>query len=460
MFDLVLENVRLVTEEATRDCVIGVADGEIARIAEPGVLLAARRILNCAGKLVLPGFIDLHVHFNEPGLTRREDYFTGSSSAAAGGVTLFADMPLSNEPYTLTEAAVRDKFERAAKGAVVDHAVWAGLVEDNTDGMAAMAGAGAYGFKAFTCDGGDGFPMPLPGTLRRGFERAAALGSFVGVHCEDQAVMDRVAAEDFSGVDEISRFLAIHCPEAEIEATRRVVALSEETGGHLHVCHASLPAVVDMVAEARKRGAPVTVETCPQYLLCTTDDLRRIGGRLKCTPPVRSAEDVEGLWRRLAAGDIDFIGTDHSPAETFEKERETFDACWGGLNGVQFLFPLLYTEGVVRRGLPVELLVRLYSAAPARFIGQYPKKGALAEGSEATFVVFDPEAEWTIRADDLLTKHRQTPYDGMRCTGRVEQTWLRGELVCAYDPDAGKHRLTGRAGSGRPVRPTNDKGRK
>ena len=459
MFDLVLENVRLVLEDATRDCVIGVKDGDVARIAEPGTHLEGEQVLDCAGKLVLPGFIDLHVHFNEPGLTRREDYFTGSSSAAAGGVTLFADMPLSNEPYTLSETDVRDKFARAAKNSVVDYAVWAGLVENNTGQMAPMAEAGAYGFKMFTCDAGDGFPMPAPETMRQGFIEARKLGTFVGVHCEDQTVMDRIAAEKHGEEDEISRFLAVHCPEAEIEATKHVISLSEETGGHLHVCHASLPEVVDLVSEAKGRCVPVTVETCPQYLLSTTDDLRRIGGRLKCTPPVRSADDVEGMWQRIEAGYIDFIGTDHSPAETFEKERESFDQCWGGINGVQFLFPLLHTEGVVRRGLSPELLVRLYSAAPARFIGQYPRKGTLAEGSEATFVIFDPKAQWTIRAEDLLTKHRQTPYAGMPCVGRVEQTWLRGEPVCLFDSETGKHRLTGLAGSGKPVFPVNNKGK-
>ena len=458
MLDLVLQNARLVTEDGTRDSTVGVENGEIARIDAPGASLEGRKVLDCAGKLVLPGFIDLHVHFNEPGLTRREDYFTGSSAAAAGGVTLFADMPLSNEPYTLTETDVRDKFARAAKGSLVDFAVWAGLVEDNVDRMAAMAESGAYGFKMFTCHGGDGFPMPLPGTMERGFAEARKLGSFVGVHCEDQAVMDRIAAEN-TDTDEISRFLAIHCPEAEIEAVRRVIALSEKTGAHLHICHASLPEVVDMVSAARERGVPVTVETCPQYLLCTTGDLKRIGGRLKCTPPVRSAEDADGLWQRIADGAVDFIGTDHSPAETFEKERESFADCWGGINGVQLLFSLLYTEGVVRRGLPVESLVRLYSAAPARFIGQYPRKGTLAQGGEATFVIFDPEAQWTVRAGDLLTKHRQTPYDGMSCTGRVEQTWLRGEPVCLFDSHTGSYRLTGRAGSGKPVRPVNNKGK-
>jgi len=459
MFDLVLENVRLVTEDATRDCAVGIENGEIARIGEPGERLEGKQVLDCAGKLVMPGFIDLHVHFNEPGLTRREDYFTGSSSAAAGGVTLFADMPLSNEPYTLSEADVRDKFERAARGSVVDYAVWAGLVEDNVDRMAPMTGAGAYGFKMFTCDAGDGFPMPAPETMRRGFTEAHKLGTFVGVHCEDQAVMERVADKDHGDKDEIGRFLAVHCPEAEIGATRRVIGLSEETGAHLHVCHASLPEVVDMVSEAKGRGVPATVETCPQYLLCTTDDLRRIGGRLKCTPPVRSGKDVEGMWQRIADGAVDFIGTDHSPAETFEKDQESFDQCWGGINGVQFLFSLLHTEGVVRRGLSPELLVRLYSAEPARFIGQYPRKGTLEAGSEATFVIFDPKAEWTIRAEDLLTKHRQTPYAGMSCKGRVEQTWLRGELVCRFDSDTGKHRLTGRAGSGKAVTPENNKGK-
>lgn len=460
MYDLVLENARLVTEEAVRDATVGIRDGHIADIAAPGAELRGARILDCAGKLVLPGFIDLHVHFNEPGLTRREDYGTGSAAAAAGGVTLFADMPLSNDPYTLTEADVRDKIRRASQKSFVDFAVWGGFVEDNTADLAPMSEAGAYGFKMFTCDAGSGFPTPGPDTMERGFAEVHRLGSFIGAHCEDQATMERNAALCPADMDEISRFLAIHEPETELTAVRAAIGFAERNGAHLHVCHASLPETVDLVTKARERGVAVTVETCPQYLLCTAEDLHRIRGPLKCTPPVRDRRAVEGLWRRIFDGGLDFLGTDHSPAEIGEKTDPSFAACWGGINGVQYLFPLLHTEGVVKRGLDIRRLVRLYSAEPARFIGRYPEKGALREGSEASFVLFDPEAEWTIRADRQLTKHGQTPYEGMRCTGRVEQTWLRGEPVLSLDSNTGEYRLTGRAGAGMPVTPVNNKGKK
>ncbi|WFS63373.1 allantoinase AllB [Pseudodesulfovibrio thermohalotolerans] len=459
MFDLVLKNARLVTEDAVRDTTVGVTAGRIAEIAAPGAPLEGTRTLDCSGKLVLPGLIDLHVHFNEPGMTRREDYFTGSSAAAAGGVTLFADMPLTNAPYTLTASDVRDKIDRASRKSVVDFAIWAGFVEDNTAQMEPMAEAGAYGFKMFTCGAGDGFPKPRRNTMERGFAEARRLGAFIGVHGEDQAAMDRNAQGCPSGMEEIDRFLTIHSPDTELSAVRTVLELAERTGAHVHICHASLPESVDMVTEARKRGVTATVETCPQYLLCTDEDLRRIRGPLKCTPPVRNRDAVDGMWQRVFDGALDFLGTDHSPAETGEKTNASFDACWGGINGVQYLFSLLHTEGVVRRGMDIRQLVRLYSAQPARFIGHYPERGTLEPGSEASFVLFDPGAEWTIRADRQLTKHCQTPYDGMRCTGRIEQTWLRGEPVCIYDFDKKRFRLTGRAGAGELVTPVNNKGK-
>ncbi|WP_051261266.1 allantoinase AllB [Desulfovibrio inopinatus] len=460
MFDLVLQNARLVTERTICDATIGINDGHIACIATVNESLEGARYLDCAGKLVLPGFIDLHVHFNEPGLTRREDYCTGSAGAAAGGITLFADMPLSNAPYTLTTEDVREKIERASRGSVVDFAIWGGFIEDNVSEMAPMVEAGAYGFKMFTCDAGDGFPTPTPETMQRGFAQAKELGTFIGVHCEDQAAMDRNALLCPPEMDEIDRFLEIHNPETELSAVRAAIKLAKQSGAHLHVCHASLPETVDLVTQARQRGVSASVETCPQYLLCTSDDLHRIRGPLKCTPPVRDRNAVEGLWQRLADGAVDFLGTDHSPAETWEKNQASFDACWGGINGVQYLFSLLHTEGVVRRKLDIRQLVRLYSAEPARFIGQYPKKGTLEEGSEASFVLFDPNAEWTIQADKQLTKHQQTPYDGMHCTGRIEQTWLRGVPVCTYDFDTGRYRLTGEAGAGKLVTPVNNKGKK
>jgi allantoinase len=212
-------------------------------------------------------------------------------------------------------------------------------------------------------------------------------------------------------------------------ATEKTLAVAQATGAHVHICHASFPEIVELVEQSRRDGVKATVETCPQYLIFTEDQLGSIGGPLKCTPPVRDRESVEKLWQFLSEGRIDFLVTDHSPATENEKQGRAFSELWGGINGIQFLFQALFTEGVCKRGFSLQKLVELYSEAPARFSGLYPQRGDIAIGGEATFVIFDPEVEYVVTEKSMLTKNKQSPYMGMRFQGLVESTWIRGVNV-------------------------------
>jgi allantoinase len=188
---------------------------------------------------------------------------------------------------------------------------------------------------------------------------------------------------------------------------------------------------VDAVAEARGKGANVTVETCPHYLFFSEDDLERLGPVLKCAPPVRSRDTVEEMWQKVFDGSIDMIGSDHSPSTLSQKNPSdgNFMSAWGGVQGVQTLLPALFSEGVLKRGLPLEKLMNLISTAPARLFGLYPRKGVLRVGSDADLTIFDPEAEWTVSPGDLLYKNPHTPWMGTRLRGRVDMTLSRGRLA-------------------------------
>lgn len=449
MFDLVLKGGRIVSEQL--DCIgdVGIQDGRIAVIHEGTSDIAGKEVVDCHGKYIFPGFLDLHVHFNDPGVTYREDFYTGSSAAAAGGVTLVADMPLANAPVTVSREAYNQKVVAARKNSVIDYTLWAGLVDNNCDEIEGLHDSGTYGFKAFTCYAGPDFAMATDEVVRCGLEKTAETGSFVGVHCEHNALIEKIKAEcTEAGKSEFDIFVESHQPDTETVSVAAMIKLAEETGGHLHVCHASLPESIELVSRAKERGVKVTVETCTQYLLFTVDDLKRIGGPLKCTPPVRTEVAVEALWNCLQEGEIDFLVSDHSPATKEEKDNQkSFSQIWGGINGVQFLFPLLYTEGVKKRNFPLQKLVELYSAAPAKFMGIYPGRGVLREGAEATFVLFDPNEKLVLEEKHLLTKNRQSPYLGMKLEGVVESTWVQGKKVCQYEN--GEYAILAKAGDGR-----------
>jgi allantoinase len=421
-FDLIVRASNL--QVAVEDGVVAAAGAEVSG--------DAREVIDAGGLLLLPGAVDAHVHLNDPGRTHWEGFATGTAALAAGGTTTAIDMPLNAIPPTLDAASFAAKAEAARGVARVDVALWGGLVPGDLDRLDELAGAGVVGFKAFmSASGVAEFEAADDVTLLEGMARATRLGLPVAVHAESDAITSRLAARAVAaGRVGVRDYLASRPVVAELEAIERAILFAQETGCALHVVHVSTSRGVALVAEARARGVNVTCETCPHYHGLDAEDAERLGAAAKCAPPLRPAPVVEELWERLLAGDIDLVATDHSPSPAELKDTgDDHFAAWGGIPGAQTLVALLYSYGVVARGLPVDRLALLTATWPAARFGLSPAKGALTPGADADLLLLDPAASWTIARDDLLDRHRLSPFADLTLQGRVVRTILRGRTI-------------------------------
>jgi allantoinase len=431
-YDLIVRGGTVVTPAGAVAADVACAGGKIVRIA-PGLAGAAETV-DARGLHVLPGIIDSHVHFNEPGRTDWEGIETGSRALAAGGGTAFFDMPLNSLPPVTDAASFARKRAAAERTSHVDFGIWGGLVPGNLEQLGPMRDAGAVGFKAFMCDSGvDEFQASDEATLRAGMRRAAELGMLVAVHAEDEALAGRYTAEQHARGTDVRTFLKSRPVELELAAIRTATDIAGETGCALHIVHVSSPEGVALALEARKRGVDVTVETCPHYLLLTEEDVVRLRAPAKCFPPLRPEALRLGLWRELEAGSIDTIGSDHSPAPPDMKRSSDFFAIWGGISGCQHGFEALLSEGITRRPVEEALarLSALLSANVARRFRIDGQKGRLAEGLDADMTIIDTASDHVLSNADLLYRHRQGPYDGRRSRVRISRTIVRGRTVYA-----------------------------
>ncbi len=422
----------LLIRGATPMPAIGVAGGLIAGF-QAG---SAREEIDAGGLLVMPGVIDAHVHFNEPGRTEWEGWATGSRAAVAGGVTAVCDMPLNSHPPVVTVEAFEAKRRAANAQAVCDFGLWGGLVPGHVDDLEPLAAAGVIGFKAFMANSGiDDFPKVDLGTLRAGMQRAAALGLPVAVHAE----FDR--PRDSGGGTGVADYLASRPVDSECDAIRAAIDLAGETGCALHVVHVSSGRGLSLIAEARAAsGVDVTAETCPHYLVFTAEDMQRLGAVAKCAPPFRDAAERAALLAHVRAGHVDTIGSDHSPSPWAMKQQDDFFRVWGGIAGIQHLLPLLLDSdagdtaaarlgadagGV---GLPHQLIARLTAENVARRF-RLAGKGRLKVGYDADLTLVDLRDDYVITPDALRYRHRVSPYVGRRLRARVRRTLLRGRTV-------------------------------
>jgi len=448
-FDLIVRGATVVTPSGLALTDVACAGGRIARVAA-GIEGTGAEVIDARGLHVIPGIIDSHVHFNEPGRAEWEGLETGSNSLAAGGGTAFFDMPLNSLPPVTDAETFALKRAAAERLSRTDFGIWGGLVPGNLDQLEPMRDAGAIGFKSFMCSSGvDEFPLADPETLRAGMKRAAALGMLVAVHAEDEALARIRTAEQHALGTDARTFLRSRPVELELAAIRTAVEIAGETGCALHIVHVSSPEGVALACEARDRGVNISIETCPHYLLLTEEDVVRLGAPAKCFPPLRSEARRLGLWRALEAGSIDTVGSDHSPAPPSMKKSDDFFAIWGGISGCQHGFALLLSEALKRRPLEVALpaLSALLSSNVARRFGIAGAKGRLEEGFDADMTLIAIGGENTLSNGDLLYRHRQGPYDGRKSSVRVERTIVRGRTVYA------KGRIAPGAPSGHFIRP-------
>ena len=434
MLDLLVTHAVLVTEQETMQGSLGVKDGRIEGLYPEGAPVPeAARTLDAGGKYLLPGGVDDHVHFNDPGFTWREDFAHGSRAAAKGGISTVIDMPMQNKPSVDTAAIFRAKEAHVTGEAFVDFGFWGSLIRTNREDLKGLAEEGALAFKSFLPDAGKDYTNL---TIAEARDRIALLKEFdalAGFHCEDDAMIR--AGEETAlreGRTTAADYLAARPVEAEAKAVADILGILRETGGRAHICHVSHPRVAELIREAKAEGLRVTAETCMHYLLFTGDDLIAHGGAFKCSPPLRDRAAADGLFAYLADGTLDTVCSDHSPCRLDEKDasgpKGMFGA-WGGISGVQTTLAGLWDYTVNRKHASPTLVARVLSANPARIFGIADRKGRLAPGLDADFVLLDPEQPWEVRADSLAYLNKFSAFVGTKGKGRPVATYLRGKAV-------------------------------
>ncbi len=344
--DLYVRNGQIVTEQGVFDGGVVVKAGKIAQLGQGDPEIAAQATIDLAGRSLLPCLIDAHVHFSEPGRAHWEGFRTGTMAAAAGGITTVIEMPLNATPPTIDEENLHAKQAVAAQEALVDYALWGGLVTNNLDQLDELHRGGVVALKAFLSSSGSDFIRIDDDLLFAGLLRARELGTLVGVHAENEWVTRYLTEQlQAAGRKDTAAWGAARPPATELEAIQRVLFWAKETGGQLHIVHVSLAEGIQAAALAKQAGVNVTVETCPHYLLFDEDDFARIGPMAKCAPPLRARQEVEALWQRVLQGQVDVIASDHSPCLLEEKARGNDNVwlAWGGISGIQTLLPALLT---------------------------------------------------------------------------------------------------------------------
>jgi len=418
LIDLVIRGGTVVTSSSIGLADVSVKGGRISAVG-PNLDVEAEQEIDAAGLHILPGGIDSHVHFNEPGRTEWETIASGSWALAAGGYTAFVDMPLNNLPVTIDGAAFDLKLEAATRSSVVDFGFWGGLVPGNLDRLEELANRGVIGFKAFMCPSGiDEFPACDERTLREGMKRIAELGSILLVHAEDPSKLlepKGTTARDF---------LESRPWEAELSAVHSAIAWAREAGCPLHIVHVSWVPSAALIQVARENGADVTGETCPHYLLYSEDDLERLGGLGKCAPPFRSAGSLEAMWTSLAEGWLQMVVSDHSPSTLELKQGENFLRIWGGISGCQSTRQLLLAQ----HRLDLRLIAALTSTNVAERFG-LNHKGDVAPGFDADLWLVDLSHEDVVRKEDLLYRNPFSAHEGQPIRGRTVRTLVRGQTV-------------------------------
>ena len=432
-----LRSTRVLTAEGLSPATLMVEGEKIVAVRPWDGVEGAARVSDFGDLIVLPGLVDSHVHINDPGRDW-EGFDTATRAAAAGGVTTLVDMPLNCVPETIDAQALEMK-RAAAKGKTwVDWAAWGGVVRGNAEELPGLIAAGVPGFKCFLIHSGIyGFAWVDEADLRLALEKLQGTGLPLLVHAEVAGPVEvSTQALNEAGLDwrEYATHFASRPDDAELQAIVLLIQLAEEFAAPIHVVHLSSAMALPLLAEARNRGVPVTVETCPHYLWFAAESIPDGATEYKCAPPIRLSENRDRLWHALEDGIIDMVVTDHSPCPPAMKHREEgrFDLAWGGIASLGLALPVMWTA-LHQRGFDAseaaQRIARWMSAGPARLAGFLGRKGTLDVAADADIAVFDPDATWTVTESDLRFRHRVSPYLGATLRGRVQETWSRGEQI-------------------------------
>ena len=451
-----IKNARIIEDDQLKTVSIYVEKGKIKDIA-PGdnALLPAEKEIDLKGNMVFPGFIDPHVHFDDPGFTEREDFETGTRSAAAGGITTIIDMPCTSIPPVTSGPNFDYKLNIVKPKAYVDFAFWGGITPQQVESgeykksLKELKDRGIVGVKFYTISGMELYPRMSVPNMDKAFRLMKELNLVCAIHAEDYYLVDyyshlmqEIGREDPESWSEGRTY------EAEPEAIWSVVGITKKVGNKLHIVHLSTGEGLNIIRWAKAHGADITTETCPQYLVFTMEDFKKLGSVLKIAPPLRKKEDKEELWKGLKDGSIDFICTDHA-AGKYPEEKSSADIWknYAGIPGTQLVAPSVFCYGYHEGRLSLAEIQKLMSENAAKRYGLYPQKGAIKVGSDADFSVVDLDKEWTVEPSRLESKGKYSPFAGNKFKGKIYMTIVRGEIV--YREDEG---VIGKRGYGQFVK--------
>src|SRR3954447_25085438 len=404
----------------------------IAALAEPGAGGRADELIDASGLVVMPGAIDMHAHFEDPGHTEREDFTSGTMAAAAGGITTVFEHPLTYPPVTTVELYV-EKREMARGKVIVDFRLWGALTAPSIPNIKGQWAEGAMGFKAFMPVSDPSYPHVTDAEFLDGMREVEAVGGLVLVHAESDSLLQAgIARMRAAGRRDPLAPHEARPPVGGEEAVHRPLPRPRRADVRTQIVPVRSPVSAELVREEKRAGRPVTMEICPHHLLLDLDDLERLGPYGVCAPALRERALVEQLWDSVIDGTADCLVSDHSASTYEEKDAGLEDVFLSplGCQVMQETVPLVLDEAFHRRGLTLDAFVRFASSNAARISGTYPRKGSLLPGADADVVLYDLEGEWQVDARaQQFSKNPWSPFDGRRVRARVVRTLVRGETV-------------------------------
>jgi dihydroorotase (multifunctional complex type) len=424
--DSVLTNAKAYLNGQIVDCSIAIEEGKIFKVGKETQMPNADEKTNLKNLLVLPGLIDEHVHLRDEGKAYKEDFQTGTSAAAAGGFTTVLDMP-NNEPVTMSAEALRNRMAIAERKVLVNVGFFSEFPKTLKE-IPAIVSEGAVGFKLFMgCQTG-GLDIDVDEELLAAFKEVDQLNVPVAVHAEDKTLLTADEAKlKHAGKNSLAAFQEAHSERVEVTAIERLLKISAPTGVRLHFCHVSSAVGLNAVAEAKKSGRKVTCEVTPNHLLLSTADLERLGQLAIMAPPIRSRDQVEALWRGLADGWVDALGSDHAPHTAEEKMASSVWEVKVGVPGLETTLPLMLTQ-VKKNRLTFAQIAQLLAEKPAEIYG-LKDHGRLEAGKSADLAIVDFNAKYKIDASKFKSKAKFSPYNGWEVVGKTVKTIVNGALI-------------------------------
>ena len=450
-FDTVITNGRVATATDTYASDVAISNGKITAIGQNLPRDNATKIIDAAGKYVLPGGIDVHTHLDMPfgGTNSADDFETGTRAAAFGGTTTLIDFAIQYKGQTL-RTAFDTWMQKASGKAVFDysfHCIITDLADAQLAEMNALVREGVTSFKLFMAY--PGVFMLDDGSIFKALRATAKNGGLVCTHAENGSAIDVIVQQALAEGKKAPKYHALTRPTtAEAEATSRAIALAEMAGAPVYIVHLSCNDALEKVREARDRGLPVYAETCPQYLYLSLENFDVPGfegAKYVFTPPLREKWHQEKLWNGLKRDHLQVVSTDHCPfcfKEQKELGRDDFTKIPNGGPGIEHRMSLIYSGGVAQGRFSVNRFVELVSTTPAKLFGLYPRKGTIAVGSDADLVIFDPARKHTISAKTHHMRVDYSMFEGIEVTGMPDVVLSRGRVIVEAD------KFTGRPGAG------------